>query len=313
MEVISGVYVAMSGRGWIKVAIFSFFLLAVTGLGIQYLLSKKKEYAADRNDIANQSREYVDTRIDMCADPHSFITWLTCAYESEGHGSDYLTSQKSLKAQHDMSVWALGMLIASTATFLVSTFGIFFVWLTLKKTEDTNRYIAAQFDSDNPPIFEIKQIRLDLRKWLCSDKREGGLWVFNSGTTTAKIHHSNVVFHAGKTPPVARPFEHAKHANQILEKGSTFRSGKGVWAEFTDDGCLAENSDIKAALDASSPINFYIIGRILYRAYKDDKHYRTAGDDKADWTRHRVFCRVYDPKTDRFVETNDADYEYGGK
>lgn len=201
-----------------------------------------------------------------------------------------------------MAIWALAMFFTSIFALIISSFGIYAVWKTLQFTAETNKLVADQFAADNPPCFEIKQIDIDLPRWVALEPndRKGELWIFNSGPTPAKIHLSSLAFHAGTTPPASKPFDENK-AHNFLEKGQCFVGGEGCWVGFTATDLKASKAQIEASVDPRSKTNFYIIGRI---------HYRNANDQEVDWDRHTVFCRVYNPTTKRFDQTHDPDYEH---
>ena len=53
--------------------------------------------------------------------------------------SDASTATQDLKAQQEMSEWALGVLIVSCLGFAVTVSGVFFVWRTLLETRQVGR------------------------------------------------------------------------------------------------------------------------------------------------------------------------------
>jgi hypothetical protein len=250
------------------------------------------------------AREHYDavkkSALDVCADTE-VAALKKCMIDGLEAAQGQSDSRQDLFAQQEMSRWAFWMMLISGFTLFTTFLGTVWVRDSLVQSNNTNKLIADQFAADHPPCFQIKQIRLDLEQWLDPENREGEMWIFNSGPTGARIHLSSVVFHTGEHPPVARPFDKSCCASPILAKDTIVGGGQGNWGKFTGDGCSASIEQIEAALVTKSKIKFYIIGRI---------HFRDVNKNDVDWDRHMVFCRVYEPTTKRFSETDDNDYEY---
>lgn len=212
--------------------------------------------------------------------------------------------QRNLTAQKKIARWTKWSAVIS----LVATFLLF---STLYVTNRTNKLISAQFAADNPPRLEIKQIYLDVESF--SKNKEpranrgisGELWVFNSGSSEAKIHASSICVHIGTQPPVSRPFENESEAGALLnlrcDKEVRFPSGHGFLKEFVAHGCRGQDIDLESAMDEASEMTLYLIGRIVFS---------NSLSKKSDWNAHMLFCRKYDLKSKRFVPTDDFDYEY---
>ncbi|TGV90029.1 hypothetical protein EN801_020445 [Mesorhizobium sp. M00.F.Ca.ET.158.01.1.1] len=213
-------------------------------------------------------------------------------------------AQRDLAAQEDMAKWAKYMLIIGLAEAVITATGVVLVWRTLLHTRDAAIHAGKAvkearnaIEADHPPHFEIRQIGLQLAEWLDGNERTGELFVFNGGATDATLDVTSIAFHTGKHPPPKRPFDHAEMANPLRDRLSIFAGGEGAWWKFTGNGCTATDDEIRAALTAQDGTKFFIIGRIHFW-------------DRQSIYRHKVFCRVYDPTSRRFIETNDADYEY---
>ena len=153
----------MSRSDWIKSAAFVALLLVILGIGALYGKSKWEQYAADRYAATAEYEEDVKARVSICREPDGFISFLSCAYEASNPNQGDYTSQKDLRAQQDMSIWALGMFVASVATLFVTAFGVFFVWLTLKKADETNQ---AAVSAANAATDANQIMRNEQRPWL---------------------------------------------------------------------------------------------------------------------------------------------------
>jgi len=162
-------------------------------LGSLYGKSKWEEYAADRYAAAAERQKDIEARISVCREPIGFITSLLCAYEASDASQGDYTAQNDLKAQQDMSIWAFGMFVTSFATLLVTAFGVFFVWLTLKKADETNR---AAITASEAGIMANEIMRQEQRPWLkfTVERREGStpldpsfiFWIENRGESPAR-------------------------------------------------------------------------------------------------------------------------------
>lgn len=65
--------------------------------------------------------------------------WLTCLANNISADGGVKQAEYDLKAQQDMSAWALGMLIATVWLTVITLFGVYFVWRTLLATQDMAR------------------------------------------------------------------------------------------------------------------------------------------------------------------------------
>ena len=101
------------------------------------MLSKSNEYSADRQDISANQNNYIENSVIICRQVGEFASAIQCLSEAIAAYKEEDTSQKDLKAQHHMSVWALGVFLVSGITFLVTLAGVFLVWRTLVYTRET--------------------------------------------------------------------------------------------------------------------------------------------------------------------------------
>jgi len=65
--------------------------------------------------------------------------WLTCLTNNVSVDGGVKQSEYDLKAQQDMAVWALGMLIVTVWIAIITFLGVFFVWRTLLATQEMAR------------------------------------------------------------------------------------------------------------------------------------------------------------------------------
>jgi hypothetical protein len=139
----------MSKSGWI---ISTTLGLAVFLSGLWYswnLFSAYQQHHSDER--ANATQYYSETTQhspDACRsvmDEEGFVGWLTCLADKIGPDGGVKQSEYDLEAQQDMAAWAFGMLIITVWLTLITLFGVFFVWRTLKATQEMakdTRYIG---------------------------------------------------------------------------------------------------------------------------------------------------------------------------
>ncbi|MGX0875958.1 hypothetical protein ACSSV4_000630 [Roseovarius sp. MBR-154] len=107
------------------------------GYGAFHVTLKHDEYARDRESITTQNNAERETRIANCLVRGSFDAAIQCIEEEIAADQEEKSSYKDLKAQQDMSIWALSMAIASFLALLLTAVGIFFVWRTVSLTRET--------------------------------------------------------------------------------------------------------------------------------------------------------------------------------
>ncbi|WP_322894150.1 MULTISPECIES: hypothetical protein [unclassified Yoonia] len=185
----------MSKRDWFRTAAFVAIPVLILILGGLYGNSKWEEYATERNNASAQHHDDIESRISICRKPEGLISFLSCAYEVSNTGKDDYTSQYDLKAQQDMSLWALGMFITSLATLFVTASGVFFVWLTLRKADETNRAAITAADAG----VRANEIMIEERRpWLTLKIIDGSELEFFRGGVRSWISYE--VINRGKSP-----------------------------------------------------------------------------------------------------------------
>ncbi|WP_156178227.1 hypothetical protein [Puniceibacterium sp. IMCC21224] len=120
--------------------------LALIGYAGKYSWDQFSAYQEDKSDeriSASHDDEYATQhRPSSCGAvmlEASLLDGLACLADNitargGGKQADY-----DLKAQQDMAVWAFGMLIITVWLAVITFFGVFFVWRTLKSTQDMAR------------------------------------------------------------------------------------------------------------------------------------------------------------------------------
>ncbi|MGC1502870.1 MAG: hypothetical protein WA782_01895 [Sulfitobacter sp.] len=120
--------------------------LAVVFSGFWYSWGLFSAYQENHSDERASAAQYYSDATqhgpDACRtvmDEEGLIDWLTCLADNIGADGGVKQSEYDLKAQQDMAAWAFGMLIVTVWLALITLFGVFFVWRTLKVTRDMAR------------------------------------------------------------------------------------------------------------------------------------------------------------------------------
>jgi len=144
------------------------------------------------------------------------------------------------------------------------------------------------------PRLRVRNFYIDLKTARITDPVfTGQFYVVNIGDSAAKITDSHViVFWDRGELPMKRPFEGDDPNRQVspvpVEAGvsipATFDSGQTVQGDKLMD-------------ESAGPVSHSIMGYIDYV-------------DRVGTRRRTAFCRTYDDKRERFVRTDNEDYEH---
>ncbi len=116
-------------------AIFAFCILFSVYLVLEY----KKGHADQRDTAAEYHSDATQHSPASCGavmDESGLVGLLTCLADNVSADGGVKQAEYDLNAQQDMAAWALGMLIATIWMTVITLFGVFFVWRTLKATQD---------------------------------------------------------------------------------------------------------------------------------------------------------------------------------
>ena len=113
----------MSKRGWIIAVAFGLAFVAAITAGVWAISSLNQYYADQRQDIANRYNEEPHRGVEACREAIGVFAALECLIDAKAANQAENTAQKDLEAQQHMSMWALGVLVASTLTLLVTALG----------------------------------------------------------------------------------------------------------------------------------------------------------------------------------------------
>jgi hypothetical protein len=100
------------------------------------------EQAQERQSASDDYRREAEQRISFCLDtiPEERLTErLRCLSDAIDAAEDSATAKYDLKAQQDMSAWALAVLYVSIAALIATVIGVIFVWRTLREARTTTR------------------------------------------------------------------------------------------------------------------------------------------------------------------------------
>ncbi|MEM6384908.1 MAG: hypothetical protein AAF718_01600 [Pseudomonadota bacterium] len=153
----------MSKRDTGLALLFIIVFMVLLSFGFNLVRLKYEEYAYTREQITGQYEKHVETGIRVCRGVDGFFAALDCLGEAIQASQQETTAYKGLEAQQDTSVWALGALIVSALSLLVTALGIFFVWRTLVKTSETT---AAAVESLKAARKANDLVLIAQRPWL---------------------------------------------------------------------------------------------------------------------------------------------------
>lgn len=123
----------MSKSAWL-IAITSGLVLVSLLAGAFAIRALEKRYASDRENVAYQYDSSDKRILDECFRRRGITSITDCVVETVAAKQEAQTSYQDLKAQQHMSLSALGVLIVSAVTMIVTAVGVVFVWRTLVET-----------------------------------------------------------------------------------------------------------------------------------------------------------------------------------
>lgn len=108
-----------------------------TVLGYRHFSEYRREQAQERQGASNDYRRDAEKHIEFCIEAiaeERLSDRLECLSQAIDAAEESATAKHDLKAQQDMSAWALGVLYVSMAALIATAIGVVFVWLTLRET-----------------------------------------------------------------------------------------------------------------------------------------------------------------------------------
>src|SRR6056297_3030264 len=137
----------MSKRNWVVAASLG---LIVFCAALWYSWDRFSTYQQNQANERAAAAEYqADTAQHSPAscraimDESGFFDWFTCLANNVSANGGVKQAEYDLKAQQDMSAWALGMLIATVWLTVITLLGVFFVWRTLNRLLKNTRLDAV--------------------------------------------------------------------------------------------------------------------------------------------------------------------------
>lgn len=120
------------------IAVFVFFVLFVYDLG-------RKNGEAIGKNIANTNTysSHAEEDIKQCASLPDEVAVSECIRRVIEASNEHQRAEDDLVAQTEMGLWALGMLLVTSVTTIITGLGVYFVWQTLRQTAETNRSAVA--------------------------------------------------------------------------------------------------------------------------------------------------------------------------
>lgn len=170
----------------------------------------KQGHADERNNATQYEASASKQGPETCRpimDERGVFDWLACLAESVGVDGSVKQAEYDLKAQQDMAVWALGMLIVTIWLSVITLVGVLFVGWTLR---ETRRAVKAADDAVKVTreigIAQISPYLSIVHASAFIDERNGicfTVQVKNSGQTPAKNVHVIVSVWVNRacTPP----------------------------------------------------------------------------------------------------------------
>ncbi len=146
----------------------------------------KGEYAANSSAYASHAQSQIEECFTLLDD----ISKAVCVRDVVETQNEHERAESDLVAQTEMGLWALGMLIVTAIMAVVTGFGVYFVWRTLKATQemaiDTREIGEAQVRAYL--AFKIKDVEIIPPTILIKD----GEWSNLPATVTisGELHNS---------------------------------------------------------------------------------------------------------------------------
>lgn len=142
-EVFSGVYVAMPVSRRIFACVLVLVLTACVFLGVKYswdvFSGYQQNHASQRQEASEYQASTAGHSPSACRPiiaEDGVFAWITCLFDNISTDGGAKQSEYELQAQQDMAAWAFGMLIVTLWLTVVTLLGVFFVWQTLKATQE---------------------------------------------------------------------------------------------------------------------------------------------------------------------------------
>lgn len=178
----------MSKRYWVFAVAL---VLIVAGVALWFswnLFSAYKQNHSNERAAASQYQANAADHSPASCRPvmgeSGLIDWLTCLANNVSTDGSIKQAEYDLKAQQDMSAWALGMLIATIWLTVITLLGVFFVWRTLKATQDMAKETTRIGEAQVRAYLAIKQIHLGFESGSKSPTVE--LAIENTGQSPAQ-------------------------------------------------------------------------------------------------------------------------------
>lgn len=87
-----------------------------------------------------------------------------CISEAVNSANENVRAENDLVAQTRMALWALWMLVATVAMSVITAIGVYFVWLTLKATQEMARDTATIGHAQTRAYVELKDVIVSPRR-----------------------------------------------------------------------------------------------------------------------------------------------------
>ena len=149
----------MSFRSWLLITASGLVALTLAWFSWVMFSTYQQNHANERNDAAQHYASATDKGVNSCRavmDESGVFDWLACVVENVSADGGVKQAEYDLKAQQDMAVWALGMLIVTLWLSAITLVGVVFVGWTLGATKATTK---AAIDAN-------KALKLAQRPWL---------------------------------------------------------------------------------------------------------------------------------------------------
>jgi hypothetical protein len=186
--------------------------------------------------------------------------------------------------------------VAAAATVVIAIFTITLWRSTDALGEATDKQLKLTeraLKLDQTPRLRIYQIAVPIE----SDKPLiGELIILNEGALAAKIKTGTCLIYPRRGPlPQIHPTRDNEGHNELFDQFPCFAAGEVQRWMLKGPSLSAEI--VKNIKNGSDDWALYVIGLIRY-------------DDELGHLHHTLFCRKYDPSTQRYMKEKDSDYEY---